>query len=292
MPAADIDGITIEYDTIGDPEKPAVLLVAGLGNQLIAWEEEAVRKLTDRGYFAIRYDHRDVGLSTRFDGHKAHIEKVWPAMLAGEEPEVAYTLSDMAADGIGLLDHLDITRAHIVGVSMGGMIAQLMAVEHPQRLKTLTSIMSTTGASDVGQATPPAAAILIRGVPDDRDAAIESGIDACRITWGPYFYDTERARRRVATAYDRAFYPEGAGRQMAAVLACGDRTERLASVTVPTLVIHGDADPLIDVSGGYATAAAIPDADLLIVDRMGHDIPPQRLDMIGDAIVSHLRRHG
>ncbi len=291
MPAATINGITIEYDTLGDPDRPAILLVAGMGNQLIAWEEDAVRSLTDRGYVAIRYDNRDVGLSTRFDGRKAHLEKVWRAVLTGRQPDVAYTLSDMAADGIGLLDHLGIERAHVIGISMGGMIAQVMAVEHGPRLKTLTSIMSTTGARDVGQATPAAAALLLRGVPSERHAAIESGIDGCRLTWGPYFFDEERARRRVTMAYDRAFYPEGAGRQMAAILASGDRTDTLASITVPTLVIHGDADPLIDVSGGHATAAAIGDADLLIVDRMGHDLPPQRLEMVRDAIVSHLRRH-
>ncbi len=291
MPSADVNGITIEYDTIGDPAKPAILLVAGMGNQLIAWEEKAVESLADRGYFAIRYDNRDVGLSTRFDGHKAHIEQVWRAVLTGEEPDVVYTLSDMASDGIGLLDHLGIDRAHAIGVSMGGMIGQMMAIEHRARLKTLTSLMSTTGAPDVGQATAAAAAILMRGTPQERGRAIEFGIDACRLTWGPYFFDEQRARDRVAEAYDRAFYPEGVGRHMAAILASGDRTERLTTVAVPTLVIHGDADPLVDVSGGYATAAAIPDADLLIVDRMGHDLPPQRMEFVRDAIISHLRRH-
>jgi pimeloyl-ACP methyl ester carboxylesterase len=197
----------------------------------------------------------------------------------------------MAADGIALLDHLEVQRAHVVGLSMGGMIGQVMAIEHPDRLISLTSMMSTTGAGDVGQANPQASGLLTRGIPSERSAAIDATVAGARITWGPHFFDEERARARATAAYDRDFYPEGSGRQMAAILACGDRTKSLQSVEVPTLVIHGDADPLIDVSGGYATAAAIPGADLLVVDRMGHDIPPERFEIVRDAIISHLRRH-
>lgn len=289
MPRAVLpNGIELEYDTFGSPADPALLLVMGFTAQMIGWDEEYCRLLAGSGHHVIRFDNRDCGLSTRLDGVEVDLAAVLDAALHGssEMPAVPYLLSDMAADAVGLLDHLGLERAHVMGASMGGMIVQTMAIEHPERLASLTSVMSTTGAPDVGRPTPEAMEALLAEPPTDRAAYIESS-SRWAVWASRRHHDPERARESAAASYDRAFYPEGGSRQMAAILASGDRTERLGGVTVPTLVIHGTDDTLIHPSGGEATAAAIPGARLLMVDDMGHDHPPALWPLLVDAITGH-----
>lgn len=288
MPSTHTRAVEIVYDTTGDPADPPVVLVAGMGNQLIYWGPEIVADLSARGYFVIRFDNRDAGLSTSFDDRgKINLQMVLAAVISGRDPDVAYRLSDMAGDVIGLLDHLDIEAAHVVGQSMGGMIAQRLAIDHPHRVLSLTSIMSTTGSPAVGQATAEASSLLTRAPADSRAAAIDSAVNAMRITWGPHHYDEARAVARATEAYDRSFRPAGAARQFGAIVTDGDRTPELESLAVPTLVIHGGVDPLIGVSGGEATASAVPDAELVVLEDMGHDIPPALWPEIRENMVRH-----
>ncbi|MFV0260750.1 MAG: alpha/beta fold hydrolase [Acidimicrobiales bacterium] len=274
----------IEYDTFGAPTDPAVLLIMGYTAQMTAWDERFCGKIADRGYFVIRFDNRDVGLSSKTEGTAPSLLSLVVAVQSGEPlPDVPYTLSDMADDGLAVLDDLGIERAHVVGASMGGMIAQQLAIDHPERVISLTSIMSTTGNPEVGQASDEAMMALVSPMPTERDDIIERSVEVAKLLTGAYF-DEERARSRAAAAYDRSFHPTGAGFQMAAIAASGDRTEPLAGLSVPTLVVHGDADPLVNPSGGEATAAAVPGATLLLVPEMGHDLPPARWDEIVEAI--------
>jgi pimeloyl-ACP methyl ester carboxylesterase len=208
-------------------------------------------------------------------------------MTGGEVPPVPYTLSDMAADGIAVLDSLGIERAHIVGASMGGMIVQTMAIEHPERLRTVTSIMSMTGEPDYGQAAPEAMAALMRPPPEDRAQAIEASVEGSKIFSSPRYFDASGARERAAASYDRAFYPEGAGRQMGAIVASGDRADALRNVKLPFLVIHGRADTLISLSGGERTAELVPGANLVVLNDMGHDLPEPLWPFVVDLIASH-----
>ena len=205
----------------------------------------------------------------------------------GRPPEVAYLLSDMAADAIGLLDHLGVDRAHIVGASMGGMIVQTMAIEHPDRVASMVSVMSMPGDSSVGQPTPEAMAVLLRPPAADREAYIEGSADVAVFASKKYF-DLDRTRRFAAMSFDRAFYPEGTARQLAAVWASGDRSEQLREVRVPTLVIHGRDDTLITLSGGERTAELIPGANLLVLGDMGHDLPEPLWPLIVGAIANHI----
>ncbi len=284
MPSAKSNGITIEYETRGDPESPPVLLIMGLGAQLTMWDLPFFGGLADAGFYVIRYDNRDVGLSTWFDDAG---EPGLAELLSGSATP-AYSMSDMAADAAGLLDALGIESAHIVGVSMGGMIAQTFAIEFPARTRSLVSIMSTTGAKDVGQPQPQALAALTAAPPTSRDEVMDASVTSWRIIGSPGFsFDEEAVRERAAASYDRAFHPAGTARQMAAIIFQPDRTAALADVTVPTLVIHGEADPLVDPSGGKATAAAIPGAQLKIIPGMGHDLPP---DLVGE-MVGDLAKH-
>ncbi len=288
MPTAQNHDVTIEYDTFGDPADPAVLLVMGFTAQMIAWDEELCRLIAGHGLHVIRFDNRDCGLSSKTPGDPPNVMALVMAAQAGRAVgDVPYTLSDMATDGLAVLDHLGIDRAHVVGASMGGMIAQMMAIEHPERVATLTSIMSTTGDPSVGQASPAAMAALIAPPPTDRDGVIEAGVKLYDLIGGSYEVDEDLVRQRMAASFDRCFYPIGAAFQMAAIVATGDRTERLASVTAPTLVVHGLEDSLIAPSGGEATAAAVPGAELVTYDRMGHDLPRQ----IWDDLVGRLARH-
>jgi pimeloyl-ACP methyl ester carboxylesterase len=286
MPSAPVNGIHIEYEVIGDDDGIPLLLVMGLGAQLIVWDDEFCAALAGRGFRVIRYDNRDVGLSTKFDDGPAADAATLAAALTGQPVQAPYLLTDMAADGIALLDHLGIDAAHVVGASMGGMIAQTMAIEHPERVLTLTSIMSTTGDPTVGAPTGEALAVLVTPRPRDRAAAIEQGVAAARAIGSPRHFDEGRGRARAAATYDRCFHPAGFARQLLAILASGDRTERLRELDVPALVIHGDVDPLVTVSGGEATAAAIPGAELLVLDGMGHDLPPAYWPRIVDAIAA------
>ncbi len=265
--------IEIEYEEFGDPTDPTYLLVMGLGSQLIHWEEGFCRMLADRGYRVVRYDNRDVGLSTRFDDREVDVTAALAALAEGGEIEVPYTLADMAADGIGLLDHLGVERAHVAGISMGGMIVQRMAIHHPDRLLSATSIMSTTGDRDVGQATPEAMALLVSPPPANADEAAEQGARAAEVFGSPVHRDPERARDRARAAYERDLPPAGMARQLVSILGDGSRTAELGEVTVPFQVIHGRADTLVDVSGGIRTAEAVAGADLLLLDDMSHDLP-------------------
>ena len=287
--AAVSTGVELEFDTFGSSEDPALLLVMGFTAQMTAWDVDFCRGLAERGYFVIRYDNRDCGLSTKLDGAAVDPMAVMAAALSNESlPPVPYTLSDMAADGIGLLDHLGITRAHVAGASMGGMIVQMMAIEHPTRLRSMTSIMSMTGDPEYGQASPEAMGALLAAPPAERDAYIESA-DRWGIWASRKYGDPGEARVRAAESYDRSFYPEGGSRQLAAIFATGDRTERLRSVTVPTLVIHGRDDTLIGPSGGVRTAEVIDGAHLLMMADMGHDLPRQLFPIYFDAMSSHMR---
>lgn len=286
------NGIEIEYDAHGDPAAPPVLLVMGLGAQMTLWPMELVEALVARGFRVIRYDNRDIGLSHKFDGVKA------PGMIRllllgrfGFKPRVPYTLADMAADGIGLLDSLGIEKAHIVGASMGGMIAQHMAFSHPERVLTLTSIMSTTGNRRLPGGTREAiGAITRRPKSMDEDSLVEHGLKVSRAIGSPgYRLDEARVRERTRALIRRSFYPAGVPRQFAAIVADGDRRERLRSVKAPTLVIHGEEDPLVPLPGGQDTAENIAGAQLKTIPGMGHDLPLELVDEIADAIADHAR---
>jgi pimeloyl-ACP methyl ester carboxylesterase len=288
---AQSNGIEIAYETHGDPADEPLLLVMGLGAQLIAWPMELVDALLDRGFHVIRYDNRDVGLSTKFeDDGGTEVMAQFMAAMQGQPVEAPYLLTDMAADGIGLLDHLGIDSAHIVGASMGGMIVQTMAIEHPTRVRTLTSIMSTTGDSDVGQPTPEAIQALLSPVAITRDEAIDRSVETSKIIGGPEHFDEANARKRAEESYDRCFNPQGTARQLLGILASGSRAEGLAKLDVPTLVIHGEVDPLVTLSGGQRTAELIPGAELLVLEEMGHDLPMPLLPQVVDAITTLVAR--
>ena len=272
MPATTANGITLEYETFGDPAAPPVLLIMGFGCQLTLWDETFCADLARNGYFVIRYDNRDVGLSTWLDDDGE------PDLLAllGGAAAAPYSIGDMAADAAGLLDALGIDAAHVIGASMGGMIAQALAISHPEKVLTLTSIMSTTGDPTVGQPDPDALAALVPAPPTSREEAVDQGVAMWRTIGSPGFpFDEAMIRARAGAAYDRAFHPAGNARQLAAIATQPDRTAALGAVTAPTLVIHGEADPLVDPSGGRATAAAVPGARLHLVPGMGHDLPEE-----------------
>ncbi len=282
-------GIEIEYDTHGSSSDPALLLVNGFTSQMISWYPDLLQQLVDQGLYVIRYDNRDCGLSSKLDGQGVEAMEVLKAQLAGDDlPPVAYTLSDMAADGIGVLDHLGIDRAHIAGVSMGGMIVQTMAIEHPDRVASLTSIMSSTGDPRVGAPTPEARDALLAPPPVEREAFIEASVRA-KVWQSKKYYDEDEVRALAAAGFDRSFAPEGSARQLAAIYASGDRSEALAGLDVPTLVIHGRDDTLISPEGGFRTAELIPGARLLYVSDMGHDLPRPLWPVLVDAIAGNVR---
>ena len=280
MPMASTrSGLTLAYDTTGSPDDPPLLLVSGLGTQLLSWDEGLCALLADAGRYVVRFDNRDAGLSTSFDDRPVDVAAVFRAMADGDVATarslVPYDLSDMALDAVELLDSLGIDRAHVVGASMGGMIAQTMAIEHPTRVATLTSIMSTTGDGAVGQPSPDALGALLGPVPTSRDEAIERSVQTSKVIGSPGYPYAEADLRAYAGAdFDRSFHPAGMARQLAAVVTQPDRTVALSTLNVPTLVVHGADDPLVDPSGGRATANAVPGAQLKIVPGMGHDIPP------------------
>jgi pimeloyl-ACP methyl ester carboxylesterase len=281
------NGIEIEYETFGDAGDPPLLLVAGLGAQMIAWDVEFCESLVDRGFFVIRFDNRDTGLSTKvpvqggFDP-TAEIVRV----LGGGTPSVPYHLADMAADAVGLLDHLGIDRAHVVGVSMGGMIAQQIAIDHPGRVLSLTSIMSNTGDPDAGQPDPAVLPVLLQPIPNDRDACVARSRPTGRAVGSPEHFDEDRVAAQAAESFDRCFYPRGMINELLAIVTSGSRTERLRALDINTLVIHGDVDPLVSVSGGERTAEVVPGAELMILEGMGHDLPPYFWPQVIEAITS------
>ena len=283
MPTIAVNDIDICYESFGPDDAPPLLLVMGLGAQMTLWSPGFMSELLERGFRVIRFDNRDVGLSTKTAGETPNVMALYAQSLAGEPVDAPYTLSTMAADAVGLLDALGISGAHVVGASMGGMIAQMMAIEHPDRVLSMTSIMSTTGASDVGQPDAAAIGALLTPPPTDREGAIEANVATSRIISGPLFDEAE-ARGRAIEAYDRCFHPAGPAFQIAAIAATGDRTERLGAIDVPTLVVHGREDSLIALSGGEATSAAVRGSDLIVFGQMGHDVPRAYWSQMADAI--------
>ncbi|MGI8792853.1 MAG: alpha/beta fold hydrolase [Acidimicrobiales bacterium] len=256
MTRAKTNGIEVEYEITGEGEP--LLLIMGLGAQLLSWRTDLRAEWVSRGFQVIAFDNRDVGLSTKI------------------EDGSAYTLWDMAADAAGLLDVLRIDNAHVVGASMGGMIAQSLAIRHPERVRSLTSIMSTTGDASVGQAEAHIVALMLQPAQQEREARIAQSLTATRAMWGDesvFPFDEASARELAEMNYDRSFYPAGVIRQLQAIMQSGDRTEALRELRIETLVVHGDADPLVTLSGGEATAAAIPGAEFIVIPGMGHSLP-------------------
>ena len=279
--------IELEYDHFGNPTDPALLLIMGFTAQMVAWDEEFCTQLADRGHFVIRFDNRDCGLSTKLHGVPSNSDAViMAAMMETEMPPVPYTLSDMAADAMKVLDHLNIERAHIMGASMGGMIAQTVAIEHPHRVKTLISVMSQPGELTVGQPTQEAMELIVTPAPSDRDEYIAFA-PKWQLWQSKKYRSDEVSRRNAIRDFDRSNYPEGGPRQMAAIYASGSRAEGLQKLQVPTLVIHGTDDQLITPSGGERTAELIPNSTLLMVDDMGHDMPQPLWPFYLDAISKH-----
>ena len=291
MSRISVNGLDIEVEEFGDPADPPLLLIMGLGAQMIVWPEELCRQLADAGHHVIRFDNRDVGLSSWFDGAGVpDMEAVFEETVAGRPVESPYSLSDMADDAVGVLDALGIDSAHIVGASMGGMIAQQVAIRHPDRTRSLCSIMSMPRFI-IGD--PEVSAVLMADDPGTREGRIENGIEGSRLLTGDGFpFDEDRTRTSIEASIDRAWHPEGTARQMAAILADGDRTEALRGVTAPTVVIHGTSDRLVLPQGAEETAAAVSGAELVWIDGMGHELPLGAHQQIVDAVCRLVERAG
>ncbi|MFF8455911.1 alpha/beta fold hydrolase [Streptomyces albidoflavus] len=294
MPDAAVSpDVSLAYECFGDPEDPPVLLVMGFGAQLLAWHEDFCRALADRGRYVIRYDNRDCGLSTKFDEHPVDMGEFIAAVSSGDLPAalamVPYRLRDMADDGLGLLTALGVERAHVVGTSMGGMIAQTMAIASPERVLTLTSMMSSTGESEYGGSSPEAQEVLFTPKPPDREGYVRAA--ERELVWASRRYGDAAALRELAAAsHDRSYHPAGIGRQLGAMILSGSRAKALRELRVPTLVIHGLDDTLIDPSGGRRTAELVPGSELLLIPDMGHDRPRELWPVLVDALVSHTGR--
>lgn len=281
----------LECETFGSPTAPALLLVMGFGAQLIAWPRAFCERLAAGDRFVIRFDNRDCGLSSKLDGQAADVSAIAAAAAAGDfdraQAMSPYTLSDMADDGFALLTSLGIDEAHVVGSSMGGAIAQTMAIEHPERVLSLTSMMSATGEPEFGQSTPQALEALLTPPPSDRDGYVLTATNNAMVWGSKKYWDPAAARELAAQSYDRSYYPEGVARQLAALIASGSRAGGLRDLGVPTLVIHGLDDTLVTPSGGERTAHLVPNARLLLLPDMGHDRPPQLWPQICAAILEH-----
>jgi pimeloyl-ACP methyl ester carboxylesterase len=287
---ARVGDVELCYETFGERSNPTVLLVMGLATQMLGWREDFCAQLAERGFHVVRYDNRDVGRSTRFSQHRP---PTVAQLVRRDANAAAYTLDDMADDGVGLLDCLGVDRAHVVGASMGGMIAQTIAIRHPERVLSLVSIMSNTGSRWSGQPSVALYATLLKSAPRDREGYVAHQMDVFRKIGSPGFpRDEDELRRTFERAYERGHDPAGAGRQLAAILAATDRTEQLGAIRVPTLVIHGTKDRLVNPSGGRATAKAIPGARLLTIDGMGHDLPRGAWPRIIEAIAENAERAG
>jgi pimeloyl-ACP methyl ester carboxylesterase len=282
-------GIRLCYDTFGDPSNPALLLVMGLGTQMVAWHEDFCGRLVDEGFHVIRFDNRDIGRST----HLSDAPTPTLAQLVMRRPPAAYRLEDMAGDTAGLLDGLGIQAAHVVGASMGGMIAQTLAATRPERVLSLASIMSTTGGRRVGQPAFRVLPIFLKQAPREREAFIDHTETLFKTIGSSGIQRDDAELREVAgLMFDRGLDPNGTARQLAAIIASGNRTPALRNITAPTVVIHGTADRLVRPSGGRATARAIGGAKLVKVDGMGHDLPRAAWDQIVAAIVENAQRAG
>ncbi len=286
---AQANGIELTYDTFGDATAPPIVLIMGLASQMIAWDEEFCATLAARGFRVIRFDNRDVGLSTRLDHlGMPNVAQLLMAHMAGQPTRAAYTLSDMARDVVGLLDALGIDAAHVVGASMGGAIAQTLAIEHPRRMLSLCSIMATSGDPSLPPPTPEALQLLMTPTPTDEDGYCRRYLKVMQVLRGSgYPLDEARDQARASQNFRRGIYPPGVARQMVAILASGSRKQALARVRVPTLVIHGSADPLVPVECGIDVAETVPGAQRLIIEGMGHALPISLWPRIVAAIASH-----
>ncbi len=284
------NGIDIEVETFGDKKNPAIIFVMGFGAQLINWPVELMEGLAKRGFYVIRFDNRDVGLSQKFpELGQPNAGEVMGQMLEGKTPKVPYTLTDMAADAVGVLDALGVDKAHIVGGSMGGMIVQVAAAEFPDRFKSMTSIFSTTGNQELPQATDEAmAALLSKPENEERDTVIAHSMKVRNIIGSPgYPTPEDEARAKAAENFDRSYYPEGTTRQYAAIIANGDRRERNKKITCPVLVLHGTDDPLVRVEGGRDTAKSIKGARIVEIEGWGHDMPAALMPRLEEEIANH-----
>jgi len=287
---APANGIEIAYQEIGDPDGEPVLLIMGLAAQMLAWQEPFCAMLAERGFRVVRFDNRDIGRSSQIDS--AGISSRFD-MLRGRRSTAPYLLSDMALDTAGLMDHLEIESAHVVGASMGGMIGQTLAIEHPERTRSLVSIMSTTGSKRDGMPTWRAWGALLSRFPRDRDAYVERAVKTFGVIGSPGFpMDEQRLRELAGAMHDRSHRPAGILRQMHAISASGNRTRALGKLRIPATVIHGTRDPLVRPSGGRATAKAIPGARLRMVEGMGHDLPEALWPLFVDEIADTAARAG
>jgi pimeloyl-ACP methyl ester carboxylesterase len=279
-------GITLCYERFGDPADPPILLIMGLSTQMIAWHEDFCEELAERGFQVIRFDNRDVGRSTHLEIRPPTLGQLVRRRFRPEQ----YTLSDMAEDAAGLIEKLDIGPVHVVGVSLGGMIGQVLAAEHPELVRSLTSMLSSTGSRFHGQPHFSVLRYLLRPPPRDRKGYIERSAEVFGLI-GSTGFDRDEAyiRERAGRSYDRGFNVSGGGRQLGATLATGNRTNLLRRIKAPTLVIHGTEDKMIRPSGGRATAKAIPGARLMMIEGMGHDLPRGAWPPIIDAIAIHAR---
>jgi pimeloyl-ACP methyl ester carboxylesterase len=286
---AKVGEVELCYEELGSPDGEPMLMVMGLATQMIGWHEDFCAELGERGFRVIRYDNRDVGRSTRMEA--AGVPGTAAMMVGLGEP--AYTLTDLAGDGVGLLDALEIDSAHVVGASMGGMIAQTMAIEHPGRVRSLASIMSGTGSRMTRMPRLRALGTLLRAAPNDREGFVEHAVKTFKTIGSPGFEtDEDRLREAAGLSFDRGRYPQGIARQMHAVTASPSRDRRLRQVRAPTVVIHGDKDPLVRFAGGKATAKAVPDARLVVIEGMGHDLPRGAWPQIIGAVAENAERAG
>lgn len=275
MAQVEANGITLEVETFGDSSHPTVLLIIGLSCQLIHWHWDFCRKLAEQGYYVVRFDNRDVGLSTKLNSAGApDIQELLASIMMGLKIKIPYTIEDMAEDTVGLLDALKIDRAHVCGMSMGGMIAQSLAVKYPERLISLTSIYSTSGNPALPPPKPEAMKVVYKRPPAEKHANIQHTVELYRVLTGNGLpYDEAFSAQIAEEAYDRSYYPDGVQRQVAAIISQKSRNDQLSTLTVPSLVIHGTEDPLVQIECGYDTAGAIPAAEFLQIDGMGHELP-------------------
>lgn len=277
-------GITLCYETFGEESAPPMLLIQGLGMQMVGWPDDFCRRLADRGFQVVRFDNRDTGRSTHIKGRPPTAGQ----LLRRQIRPVLYTLSDMAADAQGLLQELGLEPAHVVGVSMGGMIAQTVAAEHPASVRSLVSLISSTGSRWRGQPSLGVYRFLLRQAPADREGFINHTVHVFSVIGSRGLpQDTELTREIAARMYDRGLDPAATGRQLGAIIASGNRTPQLRDIAAPTLVIHGSKDPLVSRSGGVATARAIPGARMVTIKGMGHDLPSAAWPQLLDAIAEH-----
>jgi pimeloyl-ACP methyl ester carboxylesterase len=294
MPHVKANGLDIYYESHGPDDAEPILLIMGLGAQMTRWSPEFIAALTGAGHRVISFDNRDVGLTGKLDAAgPPDMPAIFQALGEGRKPPVAYTLDEMAADAAGLLEALGIERAHIVGASMGGMIAQLVAADHPHRTLSLTSIMSTTGNPELPRAKPGAMARLNTPAPDptkDLDAYLASAVEGAKVMAGTYPVDPAKVRALSLSDFHRSYYPVGFQRQYAGILASPDRRPKLKTITAPTVVIHGEDDPLVPVEGGRDTAANIPGAELRLVPGVGHEMPAAVQDQFVGGILAAVAR--